>query len=49
MFHKNDVDDGDGRSIRDELISFVRGASLIIWGFIKRLRRGLGLDCGSVR
>jgi hypothetical protein len=46
MFHMNEIEDGDGRSIRDELIIFVNGTSLIFCVFIRRLRIRIDLGCG---
>jgi hypothetical protein len=44
MFHRIEIDEGDGRSIRDELIIFVRGTSLISCFFIRM--KSLELDLG---
>lgn len=41
-FHRNEIDEGDGRSIRDLFIILVRGTSFTIWVFIRRMRLGLG-------
>jgi hypothetical protein len=49
MFHRNEIEEGDGRSIRDEFIIFVRGTSFTICFFIRMMRLGFGLGCGLVR
>jgi hypothetical protein len=49
MFHRNEIEVGDGRSIRDEFTIFVKGTSLIICFFIRMMRLRFGLGCGLVR
>jgi hypothetical protein len=49
MFHRNEIEVGDGKSTRDEFIIFVRGASLIICFFIRMRMLGFGWGCGLVR
>jgi hypothetical protein len=41
MFHRNEIEVGDGKSTRDEFIIFVRGARMRMLGF--------GWGCGLVR
>ncbi len=48
MFHRNEIEDGDGRSSSDEFIIFVSGISLIFCFFIRKRRRAFGLGCGPV-
>jgi hypothetical protein len=48
MFHRNEIDEGDGRSISDEFIIFVNGISLIFCVFIRKMMRVSDLGCGLV-
>jgi hypothetical protein len=49
MFHRNEIEEGDGRSIRDEFIIFVMGTSFTICFFIRTMRLGFDLGCGLER
>jgi hypothetical protein len=48
MFHRNEIEDGDGRSSSDEFIIFVNGISLIFCVFIRKMRIVSGLGCELV-
>jgi len=48
MFHMNEIEEGEGRSRRDEFIIFVSGISLIFCVFIRRMRKAFGLGCELV-
>jgi len=49
MFHRNEIEEGEGRSIKDEFIIFERGASFTICFFIRMMRLGFGWGCVLVR
>jgi len=48
MFHMNEIEDGEGRSISEELISFVSGIFFTSWFFIRMMRIGFGVGCKTV-
>lgn len=48
MFHRNEIEDGEGRSRRDEFIIFVNGISLIFCVFIRKMMIGFDSGCGLV-
>jgi FtsH-binding integral membrane protein len=48
MFHRNEIEDGEGRSRRDEFIIFVSGISLIFCVFIRKMMTAFDLGCGLV-
>lgn len=43
MFHRNEIDEGVGRSKREDLTIVIMGLVLDSWVFIRRLRTRIGL------